>query len=361
MQFLGQPDPDIGVCECAFRKRIPMCQNANQFPGLVLGTATFGVAPRSDDVPALVRGALERGITSFDTANSYGNQPEYDQPSVPSHRIRPSSEELLGRALRGIRDEVHLASKVGEPLGRSRVDGPFVGLLTRDHIVEQLDLSLRRLGTDRLDLYYAHLPDLHTPLDETVATFNDLITQGKIRAWGISNYSSAQTEQLMHVVSESGARPPATHQVRYSLAERDVEDSGVTAAAQKFDIPMLAYSPLAGGLLAGRGAIERAYVGHRRWGGGGFSDDQIGRARRFASLADDWGVTPSSLALAWLFRRPGVAGVVVGTSALSNLDDARRATAIDLDDEQLALLDALRFAEDRPGRSDAVDRQLSQR
>lgn len=313
---------------------------------IVLGTATFGVAPVADDVPTLVHGALERGIDFFDTANSYGNQPEYDQPSIAPHTMRQSSEELLGSAISGIRDEVYVASKVGEPLGAARADGPFVGLLTREHIVEQLDSSLRRLRTDRIDLYYAHLPDLHTPLEETVSAFDDLVTAGKIGAWGISNFSAAQTERVVRTAQEIGARPPSAHQLRYSLAEREAEDTGVTAAAQAFGIPILAYSPMAGGLLGGRMAADRDYIGHKRWGGEGFTAHQIARGRRFAALADEWDLTPSSVALAWLLGRQGVAGAVVGTSSLSNLDTACRAVGCTLDTEQLRMLDELRFDDD---------------
>ncbi|AFR47898.1 aldo/keto reductase [Gordonia sp. KTR9] len=312
---------------------------------VILGTATFGVSPLADDAPALIRGALDRGVEFFDTANSYGNQPDYDRPSVPDHTERLSSEEILGRALAGIRDRVQLASKVGEPLGRDRVNGPFVGQLTRGHIFEQVDLSLRRLRTDYLDLYYAHQPDPHTPAGETVAAFDDLVTAGKIRAWGISNFSAAETEAVVRTAVELGARPPSAHQVRYNLAERRIERTGVVAAACSTGTPLHAYAPVAGGLLAGRRALDRDYIGHRRWGGVGFSEAQRSAGRRFAGLAAEWGVHPSSLALAWLMNRPGVTGVVMGTSSMANLDHACTAGELTLSRDQLVILDSLRFGD----------------
>ena len=308
---------------------------------IVLGTATFGVSPLAGDAPALVRSALDRGVNFFDTANSYGNQPEYDRPSAPAHSDRPSSEDILGRALVGVRDQVHLASKVGEPLGRDRVNGPFVGLLTRSHILEQVDNSLRRLRTDHLDLYYAHRPDPRTPVEETVTAFDDLVTTGKIRAWGISNFSAVQTQAVVKAAKELGAQPPTAHQARYNVVEREIERSGVVAAALSTDVPLLAYAPVAGGLLAGIQALDRDYIGNRRWGGPGFSEAERAAGRRFAELAAEWGTSPSTLARAWLTTRPGVAGVVIGTSSSTNLDQACRARELTLSREQLAALDAV--------------------
>src|SRR5919198_67784 len=160
---------------------------------LCVGASRFGISPLAADVDALVGRALELGINFFDTANSYGNQARFDRPALPPWTERASSEELLGRALRGRRREVVIATKVQEKVGEGPNDGgPLGGGLTRRHIVAQCERSLRRLGTDDIDVYYAHHPDPTTPLDQTLWAFDALVHQGKVRFPALSNYSAWQ-------------------------------------------------------------------------------------------------------------------------------------------------------------------------
>ena len=153
-----------------------------------LGTATFGVAPFESDAGRLVGRALDLGINLIDTANSYGNQARFDRTGAPPAEARASAEEIVGRALGARRRDVVLCSKVMEPVGA----GPNERGLSRRHIFNQVEASLRRLGTDHLDLYYAHHPDPATPIEQTLRAFDDLVHQGKIRYATLSTYPAGR-------------------------------------------------------------------------------------------------------------------------------------------------------------------------
>ncbi|WP_433504802.1 aldo/keto reductase [Pseudonocardia halophobica] len=313
---------------------------------VALGTATFGLSPREDDVAGLVGLARDLGVTYFDTANSYGNQPGYAWPGVPRWQDRASSEELLGRALRGAGDEVVVASKVGEPLGEARPTSEWRGLLTREHVEEQLAVSRRRLGRERIDVYYAHLPDPQTPLEETVSVFSDLVDRGDIGSWGVSNYTGAQTAEVVATAAALGAHAPIVHQPRYNLADRSVEHD-LVPVLERARMGLAAYSPLGMGLLAGRAAAERSWSGHARWGGSGFSDDEIEAAGRFEAAAASVGLPASQAAIVWLLGRPGVTTVVVGATSEKHLRLACGAPAVELDDTGRAVLDAVDIGQER--------------
>jgi aryl-alcohol dehydrogenase-like predicted oxidoreductase len=171
-----------------------------------LGTAFFGITPLEDGVDALVGRALDLGITFFDTANSYGNQTRFDRPGIPPAAERKSSEELLGRALKGRhRYDVIVATKVQEKMAEGPNDGgPAGGGLTRKHIVAQCEQSLRRLQTDYIDVYYAHHPDPTTPLDQTLRAFDELVKQGKVRYPALSNFASWQLIKALWLCSGDG-------------------------------------------------------------------------------------------------------------------------------------------------------------
>ncbi len=308
---------------------------------LALGTATFGVAPTAADVNALVAAALDLGINFFDTANSYGNQSTFDRARQPSANERESAESLLGRALRGPINQVAVASKVGEPLGSNREKHPFVGCLTRDHIKEQAHRSLERLGTDRIDLYYAHLPDPTTELAETIGAFNELIDEGLIGEWAISNYSARQTAEVVATAERCAMRSPVANQVSYHLANRSIEIDSLPEVTEAARVALVAYGPLGGGLLAGSAELSQDYAGNRRWGGAGFSASDVRQATAFEWLAGEWGIKPARLALAWLLGRRNVACAVLGTTSQERLASACSAVDLDLSDEQLVALDEI--------------------
>ena len=182
---------------------------------ICLGSATFGVAPSSQDADAVVGAALDIGVNCVDTANVYGSTPTFDRPGFAPASQRESAEEILGRVLQGRRDEVVLATKSGE----RRFD-PDAGL-SRRYIIEQVEQSLRRLRTDWIDVYYGHFPDPDTALEQTLAVYDDLIRQGKIRYAALSNHPAWQMTEALWIADDRRlVSAPVAAQVMYSLLDR---------------------------------------------------------------------------------------------------------------------------------------------
>ncbi|CAM3420203.1 aldo/keto reductase [Occultella aeris] len=302
---------------------------------ICLGSATFGVAPDATSAGAMVGAALDLGIDFFDTADVYGSTPTFDRPGLPPAGERESAEEILGRALVGHRDDVVLASKSGE----RRFDA--TAGLSRRYIAQQVEQSLRRLQTDRIDLYYAHFPDPSTPLEETLAAYDTLIQQGKIRSVALSNHAAWQVTQALWIADDRRlASAPVAAQVQYSLLHRKAERE-LTSACQKFGLSIVPFAPLHGGLLADLAVLERPVAGDERYGGSRFDDREVAVARALADLADDWGMQMQHLSLAWLLAQPTVASVIVGAETPEELQANASATDINLTAEQVAHLSAL--------------------
>jgi aryl-alcohol dehydrogenase-like predicted oxidoreductase len=307
-----------------------------------VGTATFGVAPAERDAVELVHRALDWGVNFFDTANTYGNQARFDRPgALPADR-RKSAEEILGRALAGRRDDVVLATKVSEAVGHGPNDGGFGGGgLTRLHIMREVEHSLRRLGTDYIDVYHAHHPDPLTPIDETMRAFDDLVRAGKVRYAALSTFPAWQTMEALWACDRLGLSAPVCNQVMYNLVTRGVETELVPACLRT-GLSLTVFSPLAAGLLAGAAAVARPVSGWRRFGAAlDYPNEQLAQARELDGLAEEWGVPSSQLALHWVLTRPAVASVVVGAESVVELESAVAATTLALDEDQLARLDAV--------------------
>lgn len=277
---------------------------------ICLGTATFGVAPAAQDAERVVNAALDVGINFFDTANVYGTLPVFDQPGASADR--DPAEQILGRALSGRRDDVVIATKSGE-----RRLGSGAGL-SRRHIIQQVENSLRRLQTDYIDLYYAHFPDPNTPLEQTLQIYDDLIRQGKLRYVALSNYPAWQLTHALWIADDRRLHAPVCAQVRYSLIDRSAERE-LTPASQQFGLSTVAYSPLHGGLLAGTRVLERDIHGWQRFSGSGFSERELELGRMVESLSQDWGLQPHEISLAWLLSRPTVASAIVGAETVQEI------------------------------------------
>lgn len=282
---------------------------------VALGTATFGVAPLEGEVDRLIGRALDLGVNVIDTANTYGNQPRFDRPGAPPAQDRLSAEEMIGKALGSKRRDVVLCSKVMEPVGKGLNDRG----LSRRHVMQQVEDSLRRLRTDHLDVYYAHHPDPATPLAETVGVFDDLIRQGKIRYWALSTYPASQVVEALWKADVAGASAPVCVQIQYSLAIRDLEKDLIPVCLAH-GVSTTVFGPLAGGLLAGN-AKTREATGHKRWGGPGYTPAQLEVAAALEALAQEAGYTPAALALSWMFSRPTVASAVIGPETLAELEE----------------------------------------
>ena len=308
---------------------------------LCLGTATFGVAPLAEDVAPLVKRALDLGVNFFDTANSYGNQARFDRTGAPPAAERRSAEELLGATLKGRRHEVVLATKVMEQIGSGVNDGgPAGGGLSRRHIMQQVEASLRRLQTDYIDVYYAHHPDPLTPIEQTLRTFDDLIRQGTIRYAALSTFPAWQIVEALWTCDRLGLHAPVCLQTQYNLASREVERE-IVPACRKYGLTLTLFSPLAGGLLAGTTAARRPVAGAARWGGPTFTEAQIALAQQLDDLAARWGLPPAQVALAWLLARPAVSSAIVGPETIGELETIAPAADLRLSAEQLDELDAI--------------------
>jgi aryl-alcohol dehydrogenase-like predicted oxidoreductase len=302
---------------------------------ICVGTATFGVAPSAHEADGVVGAALDLGINFFDTADVYGSTPTFDRPGAPPASKRESAEEILGRSLAGRRDEVVLATKSGE----RRFD-PDAGL-SRRYIIQQVEQSLRRLRTDRIDLYYAHFPDPNTPLEQTLAVYDDLIRQGKLRYVSLSNYPAWQvTESLWIADDRRLVSAPVAAQVMYSLLDRSAEKE-LTAACVRFGLSIIPYAPLHGGLLADLSVLDREIAGGKRYGGPGFTASEIAVARKLDRLAREWGLGMQQVSLAWLLSRPAVASVIVGAETVEELRANAAAADVELTQEQLDAVSAL--------------------
>ena len=212
---------------------------------ICLGTATFGVAPTAQDADRVVGAAIDLGINFVDTADVYGNMPVFDRPGAPAAADREPAEQILGRALRGRRDEMVIATKSNGIVGLDINDRG----LSRRHIIRQVETSLRRLETDYIDLYYAHDPDPDTPLEQTLAAYDDLIRQGKIRYVGLSNHPAWQVTQALWIADDRRQQAPVAAQVKYNLIDRAAERE-LAPACQQFGLSIVPYAPLHGGLLA---------------------------------------------------------------------------------------------------------------
>ncbi|MGO4455312.1 aldo/keto reductase [Arthrobacter sp. RAF14] len=304
---------------------------------IALGTATFGVAPDPQDAGRMVGAALDLGINFIDTADVYGNMPVFDRPGAPPAAERQPAEEILGRALRGRRDGVVIATKSNGIVGHGVNDRG----LSRKHIIDQVETSLRRLQTDHIDLYYAHDVDTDTRPEQTLAAYDDLIRQGKIRYVGLSNYPAWRVTRALWIADDRRlASAPMAAQVKYNLIDRAAERE-LASACGEFGLSIIPYAPLHGGLLADLKVLDREVSGDERFGAPGFPEREISLAHEVDRLAREWGLAPYQLALAWLLARPAVASVIVGPETVGELRANATAADMELEPWQLEALTAL--------------------
>lgn len=266
-----------------------------------LGCNAFGQTIAPDDVAAVVDAALDSGITLFDTADIYGSSPG-------------ESESLLGQALGRRRDEVVVATKFG--MDMRGANGPDWGVRgSRRYIRTAVEASLRRLGTDHIDLYQMHAYDPVTPLEETLAALHELVTEGKVRYLGSSNYAGWQVTDADWLARTSGGTPMISVQNAYSLLDRGAEDELIPAALHA-GAGLLPYHPLASGLLTGkyrRGepAPEGTRLARRPERLETADFDAI---ERIGAFADERGVSMATVAIGWLAAQEVVGSVISGAS-----------------------------------------------
>jgi aryl-alcohol dehydrogenase-like predicted oxidoreductase len=293
---------------------------------LALGTMNFGKRTDADESRRIVRRAIERGIRVFDTANAYNGG---------------EAERILGRALGADRDRVTIATKVGF----DRIGGKPEGL-SRAAILRAAEASLQRLGTDRVDVYYLHVPDHFTPIDETLDAMLELVHAGKVGAWGVSNYASWQILEMTGLAKARGLPPPAVSQVLYNLLHRQL-DVEYFAFARRSGIHTTIFNPLAGGLLTGKHAFggapahgsrfdDNAFYQRRYW-----TRPMFARVEELRAVAGREGVSMVQLAYAWVASRPDVDSILAGPATVQQLDDAIEAVSGTLSKEALGRIDEL--------------------
>ncbi len=259
--------------------------------GFCVGCAYFGIRLNEDESIRLVHAALNAGINFFDTANAYA---------------LGRSEECLGQGIKGRRDAVVLATKVSAPMGH----GPNDSGRSRYHIMAQVEGSLRRLGTDHIDLYQLHSPDLTTPPEETLRALDDLQRQGKVHYFGTSNSAAWQLCEALRISDRLRIAPIVSEQASYSLFDRLLEPD-VLPFCRTYDIAALVYGPLGGGWLGGRYRRDQPPPPESRLAvqgtlvGAAYEARAFDALERLAPLAADKGITLSQLALAWLLAQPG--------------------------------------------------------
>jgi aryl-alcohol dehydrogenase-like predicted oxidoreductase len=294
-----------------------------------LGCNNIGGRCDFDASRAVVHAALDHGITLFDTANVY---PRTD---------RGRSEDYLGRILGERRKEIVLATKVGIPMDGGRLSG-----LSRRTVMASVEESLRRLGTDWIDLYQLHRFDPLAPIEETLRALDDLVRQGKVRYLGLSRFAAWQVVDAVWTARAGGLAPPVSCQDEYSLLARE-PDLGLLDAMAAQGLGMLPYFPLASGLLTGKyrrnapmpGGARLAYTpdlsGHfvteHNWA-------VLERLERFCATR---GRTLLELAFSWLLARPTVASVIAGATRPEQIAGNVAATSWTLGDEELAEIDAM--------------------
>lgn len=290
---------------------------------------TFGGSVGTQTAKECIRRAYELGINLFDTANVYH---------------RGAAEEVLGEALRDIpRSDLVIATKVFFPMG----EGPNDRGLSRKHVMEQCHASLKRLGTDYVDLYQCHRFDPAVPLEETLRALDDLVTQGKVLYLGVSEWTAAQIAEAIGIQKRMAWDPLVGNQPQYSMLVRGIE-AEVLPLSEREGVGQIVWSPLAQGVLTGKyrpGAPlpegsratdpgSNAFIGK-------FLDDEVLRAvDALRPVAEEVGVTLAQLALAWTLRLPAVSSAIVGATRVEQVEQNAAASGIHLSPEVLERIDA---------------------
>jgi L-glyceraldehyde 3-phosphate reductase len=301
-------------------------------PALSLGLwQKFGRDYSFETQREIVLHAFDLGITHFDNANRYG----------PPHRAAEKTfGQVLGKDLAPYRDELILTTKAGNAIGPS----PYLKGGSRKSLLVSLDQSLRDLGTDYVDIFYHHRPDPSTPLEETVGALVSAVQQGKALYVGISNYPAERAHEVAGLLREAGV-PLLVHQPRYSIFDRTPETSGLLKLAAEDGFGLVAYSPLAQGLLTDKYLDGKIPAGARAAASTFLSPDQIddvyrGRATALNEIARERGQALAQLALQWVLRQPQVTTALIGASSTAQLD--HNVAALDfppLTEEELARID----------------------
>jgi aryl-alcohol dehydrogenase-like predicted oxidoreductase len=290
---------------------------------------THGEQIDQEAATACVRKALDLGITTFDTADAYANT---------------RAETALGEALRGTRREsIEIFTKVYFPTGEGRNDRG----LSRKHVMESINGSLRRLGTDYVDLYQAHRYDYETPLEETMQAFADIVRAGKAHYIGVSEWTVDEIRAGAALANELGIQL-ISNQPQYSMLWRVIEEEVVPASIE-LGIGQICWSPLAQGVLTGKYVPGQAAPEDSRFAADDgalkenrhLTEDILERVQKLKPIADEAGLSMAGLAVAWVLQNTNVSAAIVGASRPEQLEDNAKAAGVKLDDGLMARIDEL--------------------
>lgn len=296
---------------------------------LCLGTMTFGHGTDESTAGKIVDLAFDAGINFFDTANSYSEG---------------LSEEYLGKALKGRRRDAVVATKFSNPMG----PGPNDGGMSRVHIMQAIEDSLRRLQMDYVDLFYIHHVDVDCPMEEMLRAMDDLVTQGKVRYTACSNYQAWRLMECLWLSDHNDLARFECYQPQYSLVVRDIEQELLPICDYK-GLGVVCWAPIAGGFLSGKYKPgERTMAGTRSEEAWAYPSrffaanaDEI--LRTLLAVADDTGRSPAQVALRWAVQRPGITSIITGARTLEQARDNMLTGSFQLSDEHMRLLDEVSY------------------
>ncbi len=310
----------------------PLGRTGVQVSSICLGCMTFGGRTDQAATNEIVARSLDAGVNFLDTANVYN---------------RGRSEEATGVALKalGARDRVVLATKVH---GAMDAEDPNMQGTSRRHIIQQCEASLRRLGTDYIDLYQLHRPRPEIAIDETLRALDDLVTSGKVRYIGSSTFAAWQVVEALWASKEYGLNRFVSEQPPYNILDRRIERE-LIPMAQTYGIGLIPWSPLGGGLLTGKYSRGEPPPADSRFGQGDLRGPQKARwvdglfdvVDALTPIAQEKGCTLAQLALAWCEQQPGVASAIIGPRTVEQLQDNLGAAAVTIGDEDRARIDAI--------------------
>lgn len=269
---------------------------------------TFGNQLDQAQVTELIHAAYEAGINFFDNADMYGNG---------------LAEEMMGRAIRDLpREALVISSKVFWPT----MPGPNGRGLSRKHITESIHASLKRLGSDYVDLYFCQRYDPDTPVEEVVRTMSDLVHQGKILYWGTCEWEGAQVMQAIGIARQYNLIPPVMEQPQYNIFHRKRVELDLSMIYREYGVGLTTSSPLYHGILSGKynngiPAGSRATLPEMGWLRDQLTPERIATVQQLTALAEEFEMTTAQLAIAWILRRKEVSSVITGVTRLEQLDE----------------------------------------
>ncbi len=269
---------------------------------------TFGNQVDKDTAGQLIHEAFEEGINFFDNADMYANG---------------QAEVVMGEAIADLpRTELVISSKVFWPTGK----GPNARGLSRKHITESINTSLKRLNTDYIDMYFCHRYDPDTPVEEVVRTMTDLVHQGKVLYWGTSEWEASQVMEAYGVARQYGLIPPSMEQPQYNLFHRKRVEDTIMPICRDLGLGLTTFSPLYYGVLTGKyneGIPQgsRASLEDYGWIRDRITPERINIVKKITAVANDLAITPSQLAIAWILRRKEVSSVITGATRAEQLDE----------------------------------------